>query len=195
MSVAPVSTTIDALLAQPVPDFAEVDTTALKASLVAKFEALTGRTLYPAQVEMFMIEVMAYALSVHGAAVQTGLMQNRAIWATGQHLDQLGANVDTFRLAAQSARVDVSFALAEARPQSVVVPLGTRVAAGPALVFATASELVIPAGEVSGQVTVVATVPGATHNDLLPGQVSDILDPWPLSPRSRMFRCRQAVRT
>lgn len=168
---------LDALRASPEPQFIERDTAALKAALVSKFEAISGRTLYPSQVENYIINLMAYALSNLGGGIQAGLLQNRAVWAEDGHLDQLGANVGTIRLDAQHARALVEFSLSEPRASSVVVPLGTRVAAGGSLVFATEVELVIPAGEMSGSVDVVAAVSGASHNELVPGQIQDILDP------------------
>jgi phage-related baseplate assembly protein len=177
MSFDPATPTIDELRALPVPEFAERDTAVIKQALVSDFERISGRTLYPAQPEMFMIELMSYALSNVGSGVQNGLMQNRAIWAEGTHLDELGANVGTFRLSAQYARAEVEFTLSEPRNSGVVIPVGTRVAAGSALIFRTVQELVIPAGSLSGIVDTMATETGAAHNDLQLAQVQDILDP------------------
>lgn len=177
MAAGSASLTLDELRVLPVPDFAEADTDVIKRDLVSEFQRISGRTLYPAQVENFMINLMAYALSNIGSAVQTGLIQNRAIWAEGRHLDELGANTGTFRLAAQYARAEVAFTLTETRSTAVVIPVGTRVAAGPALIFRTIQELVIPAGAPSGSVNVTATATGAAYNDLQPGQIQDILDP------------------
>jgi phage-related baseplate assembly protein len=170
-------TALDRLRNLPAPEFAPRDTASIKADLVARFEGITGRPLYPAQVESFMIDLMAYALANVGAAQQAGLIQNRALWAEGSHLDQLGVNVGTYRLEAQHARCEVSFALSEARATAVVVPLGTRVAAGGSLIFATTAELVVPAGDIAGVVDAEALSPGAAHNGLQLGQVQDILDP------------------
>ncbi|KQI69377.1 hypothetical protein AN189_02825 [Loktanella sp. 3ANDIMAR09] len=165
------------LRAREEPQFVERDTDAIKRSLVAKFEEVSGRTLYPAQVEMFVIEVMAFAISGIGAAIQGGLLQNRTVWAQGRHLDDLGANVGIQRLAAQAARARVVFTLSEIRQTAVIVPVGTRVAAGPDLVFATVLELIIPAGTTTGTVDVVAASVGAVYNDLALGVIEDILDP------------------
>ena len=51
-------------------------------------------------------------------------LQNRAVWATGRHLEEIGANVSTFRLMAQAARVQVRASLAAVRPTATVVPDG-----------------------------------------------------------------------
>lgn len=173
----PALMTLEELRALPVPEFTERDTDVLKRDLIARFEEITGRPLYPAQVENFMINLMAYALSNVGSAVQYGLSQNRVALAEGVHLDALGANVGTYRLSAQAARVMVEFTLSEVRNSAVVIPVNTRVAAGSTLTFATVAELVIPAGAAIGETEAVAAGTGEAFNNLQPGQVQDILDP------------------
>lgn len=173
----PATQTLDELRALPVPEFAERDTADIKRKLVSRFEDLSNRTLFPAQPEMFVIELMSYALSNFGSALQNGLIQNRAIWAEGRHLDELGANVGTFRLKAQFSRAEVEFTLSERRNSAVVIPLGTRVAAGSSLIFRTQEELVIPAGDTTGIVDTIAAATGTTYNELQLGQIQDVLDP------------------
>ena len=95
MAYEPQTMTLEALRAADVPSFIERDPFALKQFYFAEFENETGRKLYPAQTEMFVIEVMAYAKAIMGEAIQTAFLQNRAIWAQGRHLDEIGANVST----------------------------------------------------------------------------------------------------
>lgn len=177
MAQKPSSYTLEELRAAPVPSFAEQDTKVITKDLVAKFEAATGRVLYPAQPEMFTINLMAYVIALFGAGIQNGVMQNRAVWAIGGHLDDKGADVGTYRLKAQFARATVRFTLSETRTTSVIIPAGSRIAAGSALVFRTEDELVIPAGQPHGDVSCIAAAPGKSFNDLQPGQIQDILDP------------------
>ena len=73
----------------------------------------------------------------------------------------IGASAGTFRLLAQSARTEVQFARSAIRGTSVIVPVGTRVAAGSNFVFRTVQELIIPAGDSSGRVDAIVTGPGA----------------------------------
>ena len=44
----------------PEPSFVERDAAAVTAEMVAMFEAMTGRTLYPAQPERVEIDLVAY---------------------------------------------------------------------------------------------------------------------------------------
>lgn len=173
----PVRRTLDALREAGAPDFFERDPAVLKALMKAEFEAKSGRTLYPAQTEMFLIEVAAYALSILHEAAQTATLQNTAVWSQGRHLEDRGANVSTFRLLAQPARATLRFTLSMERPNAVAVPAGTRAASPGGIVLATDADLIIPAGQTSGEASATATAPGATWNGLEAGTVTDLLDP------------------
>jgi len=162
----PIRRTLDDLRAAGAPSFFERDPSVLKAAFKARFEEVSGRTLYPAQTEMFLIEIAAYVLSVLHEAAQTATVQNTAVFAEGRHLDNRGANVSTFRLLAQPARTTLAFALVAAQPAAVGVPKGTRVAAGTAVIFATDADLSIPAGAMSATVNATAQTPGAQWNGL-----------------------------
>ncbi len=177
MSFSPSTLTIEQLRAMPVPSFADRDPAAIKAKLIAKFEEISGRKLYPSQTESFIIDLMAYALVNVGEAIQSGLLQNLAIFAEGDHLDRIGANVNTFRLAAQYARAEVMFSLGAPRSEAVVIPEGTRIGAGSSLVFRLDQELVIAAGQSDATVTATAIETGTAFNDLQIGQIDDLLDP------------------
>lgn len=173
----PVKRALDDLRAAGAPSFFERDPAKLKAAFKTKFEAISGRTLYPAQTEMFLIEVAAYALSILHEAAQTATIQNTAVFASERHLEDRGANVSTFRLLAQPSKTTIRFTMSEVRLVDVVVPRGTRVASGNTIVFAIDADLIIPAGILSGAVTATAQTAGATWNGLAIGAVSDMLDP------------------
>lgn len=173
----PVKRTVEDLIAAGAPSFFERDPSVLKALFKAKFEEVSGRTLYPAQTEMFLIEVAAYALSILHEAAQTATIQNTAVFAEGVHLENRGANVSTFRLLAQPAKTTIRFQLSGVRLLDTAIPAGTRVASGTAVIFATDADLIVPAGMLAGDVTATAETAGASWNGLSIGAVSDILDP------------------
>lgn len=173
----PVKRTLEQLRANGAPDFFERDPSKLKAFFKQVFEEASGRTLYPAQTEMFLIEVASYALSILHEAAQTATLQNTAVFADGVHLENRGTNVSTFRLLAQPATTDIRFELTQVRLIDVAVPKGTRVASGTAVIFATDADLIIPAGMTAGVVRATAQTPGAAFNGLGVGAVSDLLDP------------------
>lgn len=173
----PVKRTLEELRANGAPDFFERDPSKLKALFKQIFEDVSGRTLYPAQTEMFLIEVASYALSILHEAAQTATLQNTAVFADGVHLENRGGNVSTFRLLAQPATAEIRFELTQVRLIDVVIPKGTRVASGTAVIFATDADLIIPAGMTAGVVRATAQTPGAGFNGLGVGAVSDLLDP------------------
>ncbi|MCM2291102.1 baseplate J/gp47 family protein [Allorhizobium sp. BGMRC 0089] len=173
----PVKRTIEELRANGAPEFFERDTSVLKGLYKAKFEAVSGRTLYPAQTEMFLIELMAYAHALLAEAAQTATLQNTAVFAEGVHLENCGASVSTFRLLAQAASTTLRFTLSAVRDVDTPIAAGTRVGAGNAVIFATDTDLIIPAGALNGDVTATAQTTGASWNGLGTGTVSDVLDP------------------
>ncbi|MGV1825609.1 phage baseplate assembly protein [Agrobacterium vitis] len=173
----PVKRTIEDLRANGAPDFFERDPSVLKATYKAQFEKVTGRTLYPAQTEMYLIEVLAYAHSLLAEAAQTATLQNTAVFAEGVHLENRGASVSTFRLLAQPASTTLRFTLSAVRDVETAIAKGARVASGSAMTFATDADLIIPAGALTGDVSATAETSGATWNGLAVGTVKDILDP------------------
>lgn len=173
----PLSPSLDALRALPIPDLMERDPFALKALFVAEFERISGRTLFESQPEMYVIETMAYALSVYGEAGQNGFMQNRALWAEGGHLEQVGANVDTFKLGEEYAVCQIEFSLSGVQPTNVLIPAGTRVSPGNGIIFDTTDDLFIEAGQLTGLVLVIALDAGVSANGFVIGQINEILDP------------------
>lgn len=169
--------TLAELRAAGPPELFDRDPSIIKAMLVARFEEKSGRTLYPAQTEMFLIETASYALSLLGEAAQTATLQNTVVWSEGRHLEDRAANVSTFRLLAQPARCTLRFVLTMVREEAVAVPARTRAGGPGGLVMATDADLIIPPGATEGEVTATATVPGAAWNGLAPAAVSDLLDP------------------
>lgn len=175
----PVKRTLQELRAKGAPEFFERDPSMLKARFKAKFEEVSGRTLYPAQTEMFLIEVAAYALSLLNEAAQNGVLQNTVVFSEGVHLENRAANVSTFKLLAQPATTTLEFRLSSVRLLDTPIPAGTRVGSGSTVTFATDASLVIPAGMLAASVTATATIPGASWNGLGIGAVNDLLDPVP----------------
>lgn len=173
----PVKRTLEELIANGAPAFFSRDTDAIKARLVAKFEEISGRTLYPSQTEMYLIEVAAYALAVYAEAGQTAAEQNTVVFAKSTHLENRLANVSTFKLLAQAATTTLEFTLSSVRSQDVIIPAGVRTAAGAEAIFATDKDLTIAAGSLSASVSATAQNAGAEWNGLAAGSVIDILDP------------------
>lgn len=168
---------LDVLAAMPVPALFTSDAASWKARLVAWFEGETGRTLYPMQVEMLMIETLAYALSILGEEGQMVAEQHLVAFASAAGLERLGPNRSTPRLPAATARTTLRFSIQQARATRLVIQAGSRVRAeddGP--VFTIVAPAVIPAGALTVDVVAEAEIAGADANGFLPGQIATMMD-------------------
>lgn len=169
---------LEALSQIPTPAFFTVDGESWKARLVAWFEGETGRTLYPMQVEMLMIEALAYALAILGEEAQMTAEQHLVVTASLDGLIALGPNRSTPRLDAAKARTIIRFSLAQAVPVNTLIAAGARVSAG-SVVFLTLGPAVIAAGALTAEVAAEAVLEGVAANGFLAGQIADMLDPVP----------------
>lgn len=96
------------------PDFIERDADTITAEMIAKYEADTGKTLYPAQAERLLIDLWAYREMLVRVAVQEAAKQNLVAFAREPMIDYLGELVGVYRLAAQPATTTLQFSVDEA---------------------------------------------------------------------------------
>lgn len=169
---------LDALAAASVPALFTTDAETLKARYVAWFEAASGRTLYPVQVEMLLIEALSYAMSLLGHEGQMAIEEGLVSRGSTIGLEALGPNRATPRLPASKARATLRFSSEGASLLSVLIPRGTRVSAGSeATTFLTLADAVLPIGASHVDVIAEAVQAGAAANDLQIGQITTVLDP------------------
>jgi phage-related baseplate assembly protein len=146
--------------------------------MVASFQSLTNRTLYPAQVERLIIDLYAYRESLVRNAIQYAAMQCLVAFSAYPMLDYLGQLVGVARLPSQGASCTIEFTLAAAQVVAFDIPAGTLVGTQDGqFAFATQALLAIPAGSTSGTVFATCTTPGLTANGYATGQVSVQLNP------------------
>ncbi|MEO1750733.1 baseplate J/gp47 family protein [Thiofaba sp. EF100] len=74
------------------------DPQAITAEMVAAYETATGKTLYPAQVERLLIDIIAYRETLLRAAINDTARQNLVRFARAPMLDYLGELVGVTRL-------------------------------------------------------------------------------------------------
>lgn len=162
----------------PEPDFIARDPVAVTSELIATYEAMTGRTLQPAQVERLLIDLIAYSETLVRIGIQEAAKQNLVAYSRGVNLDHHGALLGVSRLPAKAAATTLEFTLAAAEGQRVAIPKGTRVKTKDgAVVFATTERLVIPAGALAGSAPAIAGELGEIGNGYLPGEVATLMDP------------------
>jgi len=159
----------------PKPIFIKIDPAANEASLIARYEEKTGKTLYPAQVERLFIDQIAYSETRLQMAIQSAGEQLLVRYAKAPILDYLGELVATPRLLAAPARCTLRFTMPVAVQQALLIRAGTRVSTQDAkLTFLTDQDAVIPAGQAQISVTATCLSVGELGNGWAVGQISSI---------------------
>lgn len=162
----------------PKPVFVAIDPAATEADLIARYEAKSDKTLYPAQIERLFIDQIAYATTGLQMSIQNAGEQLLVRFATGAILDYLGELVATPRLLAVAGRCTLRFTLKVAATQPRLIPAGTRVATQDSNVaFLTDEDAVIPVGQTQINVTASCSTAGIIGNGWAVGQISAISDP------------------
>ena len=155
-----------------------LDPNLILADMIAEFEAASGRTLQPAQVERLLINLYAYRESLVRNAIQYAAAQNLLAFASFPMLDYLGQLLSVNRLASQPAVTTLQFTLTAALTVPFTIPAGTLVGTSDGqFAFATSTTIIIAAGATIASVAAAAMAPGAGANGYLAGQISVELNP------------------
>lgn len=161
----------------PEPSFIERDPQAITTEIIAQYELLTGKTLYPAQVERLLIDVIAYRETLVRIGIQEAAKQNLVAYARAPMLDYLGELVGVTRLPAQPAKTTLRFTFAPPLATDLLIPAGTRVEGGDGTaIFATDADVTLLAGQLSIDTAATCEEPGAAGNAWQPGQINNMVD-------------------
>lgn len=161
----------------PEPDFIARDPKVITQEIIAHYELLTGKTLYPAQVERVLIDVMAYRETLVRIGIQEAAKQNLLAFARAPMIDYLGELVGVTRLPAIAARTTLRFTLESPLATSLLIPAGTRAeGADGTLTFATDQAVTLLAGELTVDAAATCEDPGAAGNGWQPGQIANLVD-------------------
>jgi phage-related baseplate assembly protein len=160
--------------------FAELSPAKVEQEIISRYEALTGKTLYPGDPVRLFLLTLAYVITVQNQTINRAGLQNLLAYAVGPHLDHLGAFMGVERLPARKSGVTLRFSLSEALNYEAVIPAGVRVTtlSGSPL-FALVQAAVIPAGETLVDIQALCVEPGESGEGLLPGQIARLVDPQP----------------
>lgn len=152
------------------PVFVERDPDILTQENVEKYETIVDKTLFPAQPERLMIDVMTYTEALLRQAVQETGEQNLVAYARDAALDQLGNNVGVQRLAAQPASCTVKITLTEALPYAHETAAGLKLQTIDNLFeFYTSESCFFNANETEATCEATCTTTGTDANGYLPG--------------------------
>lgn len=156
------------------PEFVPRDPLAITAEMVTAWEQLTGKTLYPAQVERLLIDLAAYREVLTRQSIQESAEQNLLSFARGEALDALAELLGAARLAAEPAGATLRFTLSTPLEADRLVPAGTVVRAGDGREFATQLDARIAATSLSADVSARAVIAGPDGNGYGPGELREI---------------------
>ncbi|WP_047257729.1 baseplate J/gp47 family protein [Chromobacterium subtsugae] len=161
----------------PEPDFIARDPAAITAEIITQYEQMSGKTLYPAQVERLLIDLIAYRETLVRVGIQEAAKQNLVAFARAPMLDYLGQLVGVTRLRAQPARATLRFTLDAPLANPLLIPAGTRVESGDGVVaFATDEAATLPAGMMSLEIAATCQDAGSAGNGWQPGQIVNLMD-------------------
>lgn len=163
------------------PSFIDRNVATVVAELVARYEELSGKTLYPAQPERVLIDVLAYCIVLLREQVQNAAEQNLVQYAVGVILEHQAQFYGIERLGALKAKCSLKFTAEEgapsgSRPIALTIPSGTQVRTKDGkITFVTLASITIPLDETEGTVVAEALFAGANANGYPVGEVSDPL--------------------
>lgn len=160
----------------PEVNFVETDPETIRAEIITGYEEAAGRSLAVGDPIYIFLLSLADRIIQYMNNINTAGQQNLLSYAKGENLDALGANMSVDRLAASSAVTTIRFTLVQSLGEDYIIPANFEVTNG-TLIFVTNSELVIPAGELTGDVLAICTTAGAVGNGYLAGQISTIVTP------------------
>ncbi|TAM00812.1 MAG: baseplate protein [Paraburkholderia sp.] len=161
----------------PEPHFIDRDPQAITAEIVADYEKRSGKTLYPAQVEHLLIDLIAYRESLVRIGLQEAARQNLVAYARKPMLDYLGELVGVTRLPEQPARTTLRFGVAIPLAHDLLVPTGTRAESSDgAVIFMTSADAVLQAGQQFVDVGAICEADGIVGNGRAPGQINRLFD-------------------
>lgn len=162
----------------PEPNFIDRDPAAITLDMIAAYEAVTGRTLYPAQVERLVIDMIAYRETLCRIGIQEAAKQNLVSYATYPMLDYLGELVGAARLAAAKSRTTIRFHRVSGTTGAVAVPAGTQVGTSDGVaIFTTLEDATVPGGSATVDVIAECNLAGAVGNRYKSGTVRSLLTP------------------
>ena len=160
----------------PEISFCETDTAAVEAAVIADYERITGKTLYPGDPERLFCEGVAYLIAKQLFEIDYAGKMDLVSYAVSDYLDHVGALLNTTRLGSAHAKTTLRYTLTEPVSWDITIPAGSRATADGSLHFATNADAVIAAGESYLDVAATCLEAGTVGNGLQPGQINTMVD-------------------
>lgn len=160
-------------------DLIDVDSSTIYNEVVTGLEQSVGEPLYPGDERRIFAEALVAVLVAYVSKANDAARQTLLRYARGQVLDAIGERLGVERIDASPATTTLRFTLSAAQQVAITIPEKTRVTADGTLYFQTDAALVIPSGELTGEVTASCTTPGTDGNGIGVGRITTIVDLQP----------------
>ena len=160
----------------PEVEFVDTDTEALVNKLIAGYEEITGRTLYPADPVRAFILWLASVIVQERVGINESAKQNLPRYAEGTNLDSLSEIFhNTYRLEPTTASTTLGFYITTTLTEDYIITDELEVTVDGYINFTTTGYLIFKAGENYAEVSAVCTQAGTAGNGFLPGQVNKLV--------------------
>lgn len=160
----------------PEVEFVDTDTEALVNKLIAGYEEITGRTLYPADPVRAFILWLASIIIQERVGINESAKQNLPRYAEGENLDSLSEIFhNTYRLEPTAATTTLGFYITTTLEEDYIITDELEVTVDGAINFATTEYLIFKAGENYAEVGAICQSVGTVGNGFAPGQVSKLV--------------------
>lgn len=160
----------------PEVEFVDTDTEALVNKLIAGYEEITGRTLYPADPVRAFILWLASIIIQERVGINESAKQNLPRYAEGENLDSLSEIFhNTYRLEPTAATTTLGFYITTTLEEDYIITDELEVTVDGVINFATTGYLIFKAGENYAEVGAICQSAGTIGNGFTPGQVSKLV--------------------
>ena len=160
----------------PEVEFVDTDTEALVNKLIAGYEEITGRTLYPADPVRAFILWLASIIIQERVGINESAKQNLPRYAEGENLDSLSEIFhNTYRLEPTAATTTLGFYITTTLEEDYIITDELEVTVDGVINFATTEYLIFKAGENYAEVGAICQSAGTVGNGFAPGQVSKLV--------------------
>lgn len=141
------------------------------------YETLLNRQIAPADIEMLLINGLAYREMLLRSGLNEAARQNMVSFSRGAALEYLGELVGVSRLPASGSLCTIQFQLV-AGHNGVTIPEGLRVQSMDGqVIFQTVENKLVPAGTNTASLLCACTTSGAIGNSYAINTINIILDP------------------
>lgn len=160
----------------PEVEFVDTNTEALVNKLIAGYEEITGRTLYPADPVRAFILWLASIIIQERVGINESAKQNLPRYAEGENLDSLSEIFhNTYRLEPTAATTTLGFYITTTLEEDYIITDELEVTVDGVINFATTGYLIFKAGENYAEVGAICQSVGTVGNGFTPGQVSKLV--------------------